>query len=117
MAYDFDLGSHSRPITTNSPEAQAWFDRGLLWCFGFNHEEAVVCFRKATEADPGCAMTYWGIAFASGPFYNMPWEWFSEQEAERTHLLRCGATSVAALRPCHSGGAGADSGACPAFPI
>ncbi len=99
MAYDFDLGSHSRPITTNSPEAQAWFDRGLLWCFGFNHEEAVVCFRKATKADPNCALAYWGIAFASGPFYNMPWEWFSEQEAEET-VPTCYAAVQQALRRC-----------------
>jgi hypothetical protein len=116
VAYDFDLGNHSRPITTNSPEAQAWFDRGLLWCFGFNHEEAVVCFRKATKADPNCALAYWGIAFASGPFYNMPWEWFSEQETEEV-VPTCYAAVQQALRPCHSGGAGADSGACPAFPI
>ncbi len=99
MAYDFDLGSHSRPITTNSPEAQAWFDRGLLWCFGFNHEEAVVCFQKATKADPNCALAYWGIAFASGPFYNMPWEWFSEQEAEEA-VPTCYAAVQQALRRC-----------------
>ena len=99
MNYDFDLGSHSRPITTSSPEAQAWFDRGLAWCFGYNHEEGVVCFRKAAEADPDCAMAYWGIAFASGPFYNMPWEWFSEDEAKEA-LPVCHAAVQQALRRC-----------------
>ena len=76
MAYEFDLGSYSRQITTSSPEAQLWFDRGLLWAYGFNHEEAVFCFKQAAEADPKCAMAYWGIAYALGPNYNKPWEAF-----------------------------------------
>ena len=33
----FDLGPYSRKVTTSSPDAQAWFDRGLNWLFGFNH--------------------------------------------------------------------------------
>jgi hypothetical protein len=32
----FDLGSHSRLITTASAEAQVWFNRGLNWLYGFN---------------------------------------------------------------------------------
>ena len=84
MTYEFDLGSYSRPITTSSPEAQLWFDRGLLWTYGFNHEEAVFCFRQAAEADPNCAMAYWGIAYAVGPNYNKPWEAFDEAETSKT---------------------------------
>ena len=84
MTYEFDLGSYSRPITTTSPEAQLWFDRGLLWTYGFNHEEAVFCFRQAAEADPECAMANWGIAYALGPNYNKPWESFDEAETSKT---------------------------------
>jgi hypothetical protein len=62
----YDLGTYSRLVTTSSAEAQVWFDRGLLWCYGYNHEESIRCFRKATEYDRGCAMAYWGIAYASG---------------------------------------------------
>ncbi|MFH9011031.1 hypothetical protein ACH4C6_06605 [Streptomyces sp. NPDC017943] len=80
----YDLGTHSRPVTTTSPEAQLWFDRGLLWTYGFHHEEAVACFEKAAEADPGCAMAYWGIAYALGPNYNKPWEAFDGDELVRT---------------------------------
>jgi tetratricopeptide (TPR) repeat protein len=69
----FDLGPFSRPITTHSPDAQVWFDRGLNWVYGYNHMEAVACFRKALEYDAHCAMAYWGIAYASGPNYNLPW--------------------------------------------
>jgi tetratricopeptide (TPR) repeat protein len=72
MTY-YDLGAYTRPITTKSPEAQVWFDRGLNWVFGFNHEEAIACFGKALEHDPGCAMAHWGIAYAAGPNYNLPW--------------------------------------------
>ena len=84
MTYEFDLGSYSRPITTSSPEAQLWFDRGLLWTYGFNHEEAVLCFKQAAKADPKCAMAYWGIAYAMGPNYNKPWEAFDEAETSKT---------------------------------
>ena len=72
MTY-FDLGPYSRKITTSSRDAQLWFDRGLNWMFGFNHGEAVKCFKKALEHDPGCAMAHWGISYASGPNYNLPW--------------------------------------------
>ena len=73
MTYPFDLGSYSRTVTTSSAEAQTWFDRGLNWTFNFRHEEAVACYQKALEADPNCAMAHWGISFALGPNYNMPW--------------------------------------------
>ena len=48
----YDLGGHTYPVTTTSDEAQTWFDRGLLWTFGYNHEEAVVCFQKALQVQP-----------------------------------------------------------------
>jgi tetratricopeptide (TPR) repeat protein len=69
-----DLGSYSRTVTTSSADAQRWFDRGLNWCFGFHHEQAIACFEKALEADPNCAMAHWGIGYAAGPNYNFPWE-------------------------------------------
>ena len=77
----FDLGSHVFPVSTRSGMAQRLFDQGLNWCFGFNQEEGLVCFKKALDIDPGCAMLHWGAAYAAGPFYNMPWCDFSESEA------------------------------------
>lgn len=74
----YDLGSYSCPVTTASPRAQLWFDRGLIWIYGYNHEEAVACFRRALEHDPDCAMAHWGVAYAAGPNYNMPWDLFDE---------------------------------------
>ncbi|NNE79961.1 MAG: hypothetical protein HKN18_06770 [Silicimonas sp.] len=70
----YDLGNYARAVTTTSPEAQTWFDRGLNWCFAYFHDEAVACFEKARDADPACAMAQWGIAYAVGPNYNLPWE-------------------------------------------
>src|ERR1700757_3753392 len=72
MTY-YDLGAYKRTITTTSPDAQIWFDRGLNWIFGFNHAEAIKCFGRALEQDPACAMAQWGIAYAAGPNYNLPW--------------------------------------------
>jgi tetratricopeptide (TPR) repeat protein len=80
----YDLGTHSRRVTTSSAEAQLWFDRGLVWTYAFHHEEAVACFEKAAEADPECPMAYWGIAYALGPNYNKPWEFFDGEELVRT---------------------------------
>ncbi len=77
MAY-YDLGPYSLTITTPSKKAQRWFDRGLNWTYGYNHEEAVVCFEKALRHDPDCAMAHWGVAYAAGPNYNMPWELFDD---------------------------------------
>lgn len=74
----YDLGSHVCPITTTSPQAQLWFDRGLIWTYGYNHTEATVCFNRALEFDPECAMAHWGVAYATGPNYNMPWDLYDE---------------------------------------
>ena len=77
----FNLGAYGRTISTRSAETQRWFDIGLNWCYGFNHEEAIKCFRKALESDPGCAMVHWGIAYAAGPFYNLTWKEHGDAEA------------------------------------
>ncbi|MEJ7757709.1 MAG: tetratricopeptide repeat protein [Nocardioidaceae bacterium] len=76
----YDLGQHSWPISTADPAAQVWFDRGLLWSYAFNHEAAISCFERALEHDPGCAMAYWGIAYATGPNYNKSWDQFDPVE-------------------------------------
>ena len=76
----FDTGSYSRPISTRSAEAQAWFDHGLAWAYGFNLEESLRCFRRAVESDPDCAMAHWGVAYAAGPYYNRQWDRFDATE-------------------------------------
>ncbi|UKZ65775.1 uncharacterized protein TrAtP1_006967 [Trichoderma atroviride] len=76
----FDLGTYHRPITTDSPDAQRWFNRGLIWAYGFNTQEASSCFEKVILADPGCAMGYWGLAYTRGPYYNKAWRLFDPED-------------------------------------
>ena len=78
----YDLGEYRRNVTTSSSDAQIWFDRGLLWTYCFNPEEAVRCFEKAVEFDPQCAMAHWGVAFAWGPNYNKAWRMFDLADME-----------------------------------
>lgn len=66
------LGSRSFPITTGNPAAQAYFDQGLRWAYGFNHAEARRAFAEAQRLDPGCALCAWGEAIVLGPNINKP---------------------------------------------
>jgi tetratricopeptide (TPR) repeat protein len=59
-------------VTTQSKEAQQYFDQGLRLVFGFNHKEAIRSFRSAAHLDPSCAMAHWGVAYAFGPHVNRP---------------------------------------------
>src|SRR5258707_9969560 len=72
----YDLGPYHRPIETPSPQAQIWFDRGMVWAYAFNHEESIRCFERALALDPELAIARWGIAYAIGPNYNKAWEAF-----------------------------------------
>lgn len=83
----YDLGTYTRAITANHPEARKWFMRGLLWCYGFNHEAAIECFETAIAHDPRCVMAHWGLAYSLGPNYNMPWALFSTEQLG-SHLKR-----------------------------
>ncbi|RAK98128.1 uncharacterized protein BO80DRAFT_427636 [Aspergillus ibericus CBS 121593] len=76
----YDLGSFAHTITTNSPDTQTWFNRGLTWVYAFNHVEGAYCFEQAIAHDPTCAMAYWGLAYAVGPNYNKPWEKFDPKD-------------------------------------
>jgi tetratricopeptide (TPR) repeat protein len=67
-----NLGRHHRAVTTKLPEAQRWFDQGLVLVYAFNHDEAMRSFGEATRLDPSCAMAWWGIALANGPHINNP---------------------------------------------
>lgn len=66
------LGDLHHPITTQSKEAQRYFDQGMRLLFGFNHKESIRSFRSAAHFDPQCAMAHWGTAYAFGPHVNKP---------------------------------------------
>lgn len=96
----YDLGSFHREVSTSNKNAQIWFDRGLIWSYAFNHEEAAECFEQAIMNDPECAMAYWGLAYSLGPNYNKPWESFDDWDLEttvnRTHRAAAQAKANAA---------------------
>ncbi|KAL5364441.1 tannase and feruloyl esterase-domain-containing protein [Aspergillus floccosus] len=100
----YNLGSYHRTVSTASPQAQTWFDRGLIWTYGFNHEEAANCFQKAINHDSHCAMAYWGLAYTLGPNYNKPWQFFDQRElettVERTHRAVQSARNNTATATC-----------------
>ncbi|HEX4001263.1 MAG TPA: tetratricopeptide repeat protein [Candidatus Acidoferrales bacterium] len=54
------IGNASMKITTNSAEAQAYFNQGLRLLHDFWDFEAYRAFREAARQDPSAAMAYWG---------------------------------------------------------
>lgn len=65
------MGNQHHPMATSSPEAQKFFDQGMNFVWGFNHDEAARSFERAAELDPKAAMPHWGIALALGPNINL----------------------------------------------
>src|SRR5436190_1017290 len=45
------LGAVHHKVTTDSTEAQRYFDQGLAMVYGFNHDDAVRSFRQAQKLD------------------------------------------------------------------
>jgi tetratricopeptide (TPR) repeat protein len=64
------VGRQHHAINTKSKPTQDYFDQGLTFIYGFNHEEAQRAFERAAELDPASPMPLWGIALAVGPNYN-----------------------------------------------
>jgi len=77
------LGDLHHPVSTNSSEAQQFFDQGLRLIYAFNHDEAARSFHHAGELDPKLAMAWWGVAEAEGPNYNDP---ASDERFAQAHL-------------------------------
>lgn len=54
------IGNASLKITTNSAEAQAYFNQGLRLLHDFWDFESYRAFNEAARLDPNAAMAYWG---------------------------------------------------------
>ncbi len=70
--YKTGLGTFTRPISSSSKEAQAFFDQGFQMMYAFAKSEAIRSFREAWKRDPNCAICYWGEAWAWGSYLNAP---------------------------------------------
>ncbi len=60
-------GTYSRPISTDSPQAQAFFDQGLRMAWSFYFVESIASYQEASRHDPDHPMPYFGLAHAAGP--------------------------------------------------
>ena len=65
------LGPFSHRISSDDPQAQAFFDQGFQFMYAFAKYAAVRSFREAQKADPECAICYWGEAWAWGSYLNV----------------------------------------------
>ena len=66
------FGEVHHPVSTKNKQAQDFFDQGLKFVYGFNHDEARRSFEQAARLDPKLAMAWWGVALTLGPNYNLP---------------------------------------------
>ena len=60
-------GTYSRQITTDSAEAQAFFDQGLRMAWSFYFPESIASYQEAARLDPDSPMPHFGLAHAAGP--------------------------------------------------
>jgi tetratricopeptide (TPR) repeat protein len=59
------MGAVHLPVTTTSPEAQQFFDQGLVQMHSFWAREAERSFLQAAALDPTAPMPHWGIAMVA----------------------------------------------------
>ena len=93
---DLEIGARRPAFLSTNGVAADWVARGFGWFYAFNLEAAVHCFRAAVREEETCIMGWWGIAFASGPFMNMPWDWFTAAEKKEA-VATCYEAAMQAL--------------------
>ncbi len=77
--------------TSASGQAQASFERGVLFLHSFEYDEAILAFRDAQTRAPGFAMAYWGEALS----YTQPL-WYNENSTRAREVLTRLAPTAAA---------------------
>lgn len=75
--------------TSCTPAAQRQLERAVAILHSFWYEEAVKAFTEVTQADPSCAMGYWGVAMSH--WYPL---WYPPGES----ALKAGSKAVAQAR-------------------
>jgi tetratricopeptide (TPR) repeat protein len=58
------IGKVHEPVTTSSPEAQAFYDQGLAYLHSYVWIEAARSFNRALRLDPRLAMAHLGLSYA-----------------------------------------------------
>ncbi len=67
-----ERGDLNHKVSTDSQEAQDFFNQGLTFYYGFDSESALRSFHQASVKDSKLAMAYWGVALAAGGDLNIP---------------------------------------------
>jgi tetratricopeptide (TPR) repeat protein len=92
------MGRLHHAIATTNAAAQRFFNQGLTYVYGFNHDEAIRSFRRAAELDPSSPMPHWAIALALGPNINLDVDPEREKaaydEAQKAKALLGGAPAI-----------------------
>lgn len=91
--YRNGLGTFTKPMSSSSKEAQAFFDQGFQMMYAFAKPEAVRSFREAWKRDPDCAICYWGEAWSWGSYLNAP---MTDEEAPHAYAAAQKALSMKA---------------------
>ena len=101
MNHPYNLGVYFDSINVDGSASETWFNRGMVWLYGFDLEMAFRCFKQAVAVDEDYAMAYWGMAYASGIYYNKPWVRMQKDELteklQRTYQFSRQAKSKAAF--------------------
>lgn len=86
------IGNSHLQITTQSKEAQRWFDQGLNHLHGFWHLEAYRAFKQVIKQDPNCAMGYWGLAMCAPGFSGTESIW--KQSINKANTLKTNVSDI-----------------------
>ena len=90
------MGPDRGPVASRIALAQRYFHQGMALTWGFNPAEAARSFAAAAAIDPGCALCYWGLAWASGPNINAD---MTADDAARVRDALARARTLAAKAP------------------
>jgi tetratricopeptide (TPR) repeat protein len=87
------LGPFTWPVTTASPQAQAYFDQGVKLMYAYARANARPSFAEARRLDPSCSMCWWGEAWSMGAYLNGA---MSDADAPAAHAAAQHARELAA---------------------
>jgi tetratricopeptide (TPR) repeat protein len=68
--YPDAMGDFHYPISSDNDLAQEYFDQGFQLMYAFAKSDASRSFIAAHQADPDCAICYWGEAWSWGSYLN-----------------------------------------------
>lgn len=77
-------------------EAKPHFNRAISWLHSFEYEEAEQSFLRSAEADPHCAMSYWGVAMSH---YHPLWAPPTPSELEKGRIAIERAAAIGGRSP------------------